>query len=225
MPIPMDWITPAYWICLLVGIIYTASAFLLGGFAHLHLPGHGLHVGGHTGFSHNYGVGGHGGHGEAHGSAHNGGPVIFTPLSPLVIAFFLTCFGAVGIVAARVLGSPTYLGLLIAVGAAFALAWLLIVTGNRLLGGMEASSEIRINSLVGTEAEVTVAISETGIGEIAYIAMGSRNVGPARSDEHVLIPRFATVRIARVVGNIFFVRQVVEDKLHTLDEPVPASRE
>ena len=212
----MDWVTATYWICLLVGIIYTVASFILGGIADV--SGHfGDLSGGHGGFSHDYGVNGHGGHGETSGSFNNDGQLIFGPFSPLVISFFLTIFGAAGIVLSRMLLAPVLLSLPAAVAAAVALAWLLIVLGNRLFGNMHVSSEIRQHTLIGTEAEVTVAIPESSIGEIAYVAMGSRNVAPARSEDLAPIPRFATVRIARIVGNIFFVRLVVEEQLRARD--------
>ena len=137
-----NWITTAYWICLLVGILYTVLALLLGGIADF--AGHvgGFHAGGGGGFSHNYGVGGHGGHGEAHGSTPGGGQVIFTPFSPLVIAFFLTCFGAFGVLLQLVYHVQLALGLGVALALALVLAWSLIVLGNRLIGGMQASSEV-----------------------------------------------------------------------------------
>ncbi len=217
-----DWITATYWVCMLVGVIYTTLALLLGGIADF--SGHtGSFGAGHGGFSHDYGVGGHGGHGATNASSQQGGPVIFGPFSPLVIAFFLTCFGACGIVMRQVFHLFPALGVLIAVALAIVLAWILIVLGNRLFGSMQVSSEVHLQSLIGTEAEVTVAIPATSIGEIAYVAMGGRTVAPARSEDQTPIARFTTVRISRVVGNFFFVRPAVEEQLRTLDTIQPGS--
>lgn len=223
MEVTGDWVFATYWICLMVGILYTVLSLLLGGIADV--AGHiGVGLGaGHGDFSHDYGVDGHSGHGEASGMHTDGGQVIFSPFSPLVVAFFLTCFGASGILLGRIFQLQLIIGMCIAVCAAAALAWAFISLGNHYLGGMQVSSEVRLSTLLGTEAEVTVAIPETGIGEIAYIAMGGRTVGPARSEDMVPIARFATVRIARIVGNIFFVRQVVEDQYRTL-ETTPSGR-
>ncbi len=178
--------------------------------------------GGGSGFSHNYGVGGHGGHGEAHGTTSGSGVVIFTPFSPLVIAFFLTCFGAIGVLMQHILSGHLVLGMAAALALALMLAWMLLVLGNKVIGGMQASSEVHVQALIGTEAEVTVAIPETAVGEIAYVAMGGRSVAPARSEDQLPIPRFSTVRITRVVGNIFFVRPVVEEQLRALDTLMPS---
>jgi membrane protein implicated in regulation of membrane protease activity len=216
----MDTITIIYGICLLVGVIYTVAAFLLGSFADF--GGHDGDMGGPAGeFSHDYGVD-TGGSGSALGSTAVGGEVLFGPFSPLVIAFFLTCFGGVGILVTIAWNLPPLISLPIAAVSGFLLAWLLTLMFNRLLGGMASSSEVRLNTLVGTDAEVTVAIPPIGVGEIAYIAMGSRYVTPARSDEQSPIPRYATVRITRIVGNTFFVRPAVEEQLRDLgDAPQP----
>ncbi len=212
----MDYLMMVYGICMAVGIIYTLAAFLMGGFADL-----GLHLGdmggGHGEFNHDYGVTGSG-HGEASGASADAGPLLFGPFSPLVVAFFLTCFGGTGVLLTTIApGMSKYLGLSLAVASGFLLAWALIAFFNRLLGGMQSSSEVRLYTLIGSDAEVTVAIPAVGVGEVAYVAMGSRYVSPARSDEQVNLPRFATVRITRIVGNTFFVRQVLEEQLRDME--------
>jgi len=214
-------ITVIYSICLLVGIVYTVAAFLMGSLGDL--GGHAGDLGGHAGdFSHDYGVDGHiGGHGEAQGATGTGGEIVFGPFSPLVIAFFLTCFGGVGMLLSTTVARSALISLPIAVISGFIFAWLLVILFNRVLGGMASSSEVRLSTLVGTEAEVTVAIPPMGIGEIAYIAMGSRYVTPARNEEQTPIPRSATVRITRIVGNTFFVRPTVDDQLRWIEEGPP----
>jgi membrane protein implicated in regulation of membrane protease activity len=203
----MDYlVVNAYEICLAIGIGYTLIAALLGGFG-----GHGAHLGA--------GHGPHFGHGVHHGHADRAdsesGEVIFGPLSPLVIAFFLTCFGAVGLLLSWQFHLRTT-SLPVALCASFLLAWLLAKMLNTLLGNMQGSSEVRLYALIGNEGEVTVDIPAEGIGEIVYIAMGSRCVAPARSDEHVLIRRFAGIRISRLVGNMFYVTPLIEDQLQHL---------
>jgi len=209
-------ITVIYGICLLVGVIYTIASFLMGSFADM--GGHDSGMGGPAGdFSHDYGVD-TGGHGEALGSTASGGEILFGPFSPLVIAFFLTCFGGVGMLMTIAFDLIPLISLPIAAASGFLLAWLLAAMFNRLLGGMASSSEVRLSTLVGTDAEVTVAIPPMGVGEIAYIAMGSRYVTPARSTEQAVIPRYATVRITRIVGNTFFVRPAAEEQLRAVEE-------
>lgn len=217
-----EWALTAYWICLFVGVGYTLIAAILGGFA-----GHGSIIDGHVGgFSHTYGVDHtvHAGHGTAT-STSDAGQVIFGPFSPLVVAFFLTCFGAVGIVLTDFYNWKVWQSLPVAVVSSFVLAWLLIALFNRILGRMQSSSDVKLYSLIGTECEVTVDIPANGIGEIAYIAAGSRCVAPAQSDIVDPIPRFSSVRITRLVGNMFYVRPIVEEEQCTPCAPPVAAHE
>lgn len=189
-----SWMMNAYWISLIVGIGYTIVSFILGG------------IGGHGHFD--VGSGGDAMDGDIGQGGHFAGEantMVFGPFSPLVIAFFLTCFGATGIILSSIKGMQA-ISLPFSVVSGFVLAWLLIMVFNRFLGGMQSSSEVRIYSLIGVDAEVTVAIPPNGIGEIAYVAMGGRNVAPARSDSRTEIPRFAGVIISRIVGNMFYVK-------------------
>ena len=201
------WAMSVYWVCLIVGVGYSLVALVMGG-AHGHGHGGGMgHGMGHGGdFNHNYGMGGHGGHGHGAAMGHDsssGTEMIFGPFSPLVIAFFLTCFGGVGVLVATHF-SPI-ISMLIAFASGIVLAYLLIYSFNKLLGSLPSSSEIKLASLVGMQAEVTVALPPTGVGEIAYVAMGSRNVAPAHNETDTTIPRFSSVRISRIVGNMFYV--------------------
>jgi hypothetical protein len=227
----MMWLISAYWICLFVGAGYTIVSFILGevggAFSHagtLHGDfGHGGQVG-ET--SHTYGV--HGAHDGGVGKSlefNQGDNVIFGPFSPLVIAFFLACFGGTGLILSRLNVLSVFVVLACALVTGVFLAYLLLVFINKVLGNLQSSSEVRLGTLVGEEAEVTVAIPEHGFGEIAYVAMGQRCVAPARSDESENIPRFAAVRITRVVGNNFYVSKRIEDQIHAVpaptDEPAP----
>lgn len=205
-----------YTISLLVGVVYTITAFLLGGIAGL---GHG--EGGGGDFSHDYGTGPDMGHGEATGGAGGGEQVIFGPFSPIVIAFFLTCFGGTGLILTSATRMNQFATLFLAGVSGFILAWLMVRIFNSVLGNIQSSSEVRLHSLIGVEAEVTVSIPPAGFGEIAYIAMGSRNTAPARSEDQQSIPRYSAVRITRIVGNLFFVRPVLEEQLRAMsDAPV-----
>lgn len=206
----MAWVANAYWICLLIGIGYTIIAFILGG------------VGGHGDISH-FDHAGSPGHGGGHAGVDSDGvQVLFGPFSPLVIAFFLVCFGAAGIILSAAFRLPPLVSLPVALAASVLLAWAMISVFNRLFGGLASSSEVKFASLAGTEGEVTVDIPPDGLGEIAYVAMGSRYVAPARNEENTTIPRFSGVRITRVVGNMLYVRPLIEDQLRNLDtEPMP----
>lgn len=216
-----QWLLTAYWICLAVGLVYTVISFVLG-----EISGVIGHVGdmgaGHGDFSHDYGVDGQGGHGAAMGADVDTGNIIFGPFSPLVIAFFLTCFGVTGVALTQVGKLGAMLSLPISIASSFVLAWLLILFFNKVLGSLQTSSEVKLHTLIGEEAEVTVAIPTTGAGEIAYIAMGSRCVTPARSEDQVAIARGSIVRISRIVGHTFYVGQITDAEETTAAPTEPA---
>ncbi|MHB9129799.1 MAG: hypothetical protein ACYDBB_01750 [Armatimonadota bacterium] len=205
-------IITAYWVCLTIGVVYAVIALILGD-----LAGHDGDIGGvHGDIGHDVGGAGHAGDGGIDGG---GGQLVFGPFSPLVIAFFLTSFGGTGLLVTRVIHPVSMLvALLLALASGFILAWLLVTGLNKLLGSLQSSSEVRMASLLGSEAEVTTQIPPDGVGEIAYVAMGARYVGPARSDEMVAIPRFSTVRIDRIVGSLFYVRLAFEEKVREMQQ-------
>src|SRR5579862_1570145 len=86
-----------YLFCLLVGLVYSVISVILGGH-HLDFGEH--DVGGH--------VGGHGG--VHHGS---GSEMNFSPWSPVVIASFITAFGAGGLISYQVFDITGILSILI----------------------------------------------------------------------------------------------------------------
>src|SRR5437867_1278923 len=102
-----------------------------------------------------------GGHGDF---SHDTGPSIF---SARIMASFLTAFGAGGVVA-------RYLGLSHLSSSAVGIASGVLLAGMvyqfaKVLYSQQASSEIRMTSLVGRTAEVTVGIPEGGVGQITLV--------------------------------------------------------
>ena len=70
----------------------------------------------------------------------------------------------------------------------------------------QSSSESRVATLVGVPATVLTPIPENGVGEIAYVQLGTRYTAPARAELGVPILGGQTVTISRVVGTQFFVK-------------------
>jgi hypothetical protein len=131
-----------------------------------------------------------------------------SPLSPTVIATFLTGFGGGGMLA------NSYFGLSLGRGVVVA-----ILTGIFLSGGTfgiltllfrntQAGSEFSLDEMVGRTVEIITPIPENGIGEVAVIARGTRTNGPARSVDGKGIRRNTPVTVVRVVGSIFYVQAV-----------------
>lgn len=127
-------------------------------------------------------------------------------ISPISIGAFLTAFGAIGIIATRGLGlSATESviwavvgSIIVALGAHFVFFYLFVAP--------QASSAVKQSDLIGITAEVTAPIPAASVGEITYVAMGSRQSAQARSANGQAIPRGATVVVESITGTVLNVR-------------------
>lgn len=143
--------------------------------------------------------------GPGAGEAVDQGVVHFSPLSPIVIAMFLTAFGGAGLITSGPLGLKPLVSVPLSVVAGFAVGALTFLLFYKLVQATQASSEAAVAGLVGLEAEVTVPIPRDGTGEIAYVARGTRYTAPARSAEGITLAAHTPVVIRRIAGNTFFV--------------------
>lgn len=133
-----------------------------------------------------------------HGDA--GGPSIF---SVRVMSAFLAAFGVGGVIARYYgLSHPAASGVGVVSGAAMSG---LVFQFARLLYSQQASSEVRMTSLVGQSAEVSVAIPEDGVGQIMITAGGERSEHIARSADGLAVPRGAEVVITGLRGDSVIV--------------------
>jgi membrane protein implicated in regulation of membrane protease activity len=182
-------ITIVYTICLVSGLIFTLFSAVAG-----HL------FGGHGGDVH-VGMGG-----QADGGiGHDGVPGI-SFLSPMVLASFITAFGALGLIFCKIdatnsvwINAPvSFFG---ALAVALAVLWLF----NTVFKKTEGSSESRVAMLIGQVAAIVTPIPENGVGEISYTQAGSRYTAPARNEKPGSIAGGKTVKITRIVGTQFFV--------------------
>src|SRR5262245_45922419 len=142
-------------------------------------------LGGH---SHHAGLGDHAlhhdiGHGSAALHADSDGEVQLSPISPVTITMFGTAFGGVGLIAAHALAMPALYSLPMALVSGSIVAGVAFYTFSKLFQATESSSEAHVTDLVGLEAEVITPIPLQGVGEIAYVARGSRFTAPARSGD------------------------------------------
>jgi membrane protein implicated in regulation of membrane protease activity len=141
------------------------------------------------------------------GAGHNGDGIHFSPLSPVVIAMFLTAFGAAGMICLKVFQVQTYLGLAVAILAGLGVAVVTFFVFVTLFHKTQSSSESRISSLIGQEAEVITPIPAEGVGEIAYTSKGARYTAPAKSSAGTDISSHSIVFIEKIVGNMFIVKR------------------
>jgi hypothetical protein len=216
----------AYLIFLILGLIYAVFTFFtssLGG-DHDLSTGHDVDVGHDLEVGHDVEVGhdadiGHGvGEGAEHGelAVADGSMTHLGPFSPMIVAMFFTCFGMSG----AILTKPIPLGVLsllpsLAIGVAG--AWASMSAFNKLFAATEASSEALVWRLVGREAEVITPIRQDGVGEIQYVARGSRYSAPARSADGKAIERGMKVTIVDSSKTIFTVKKSVEERFRDLE--------
>jgi membrane protein implicated in regulation of membrane protease activity len=200
-------IEEVYIFCFVVGAIYALIAGVGAGV-----------FGGHT---HDGGLSGHAlGHDIDHGADPGyptaQGGVHLSPVSPVTITMFVTAFGGVGLIATHTLALSVLLSLPIALASGLLLAAVTFFTFAKLFQATEGSSEPRVSELVGLEAEVITPIPTQGLGEIAYVARGSRFTAPARSEDGKPHAAHSTVLIERVVGSVFCVRKSLDERFRDL---------
>jgi hypothetical protein len=132
--------------------------------------------------------------------------VALSPLSPMVICVFLAVFGGTGIICIELLETSilvslalsTIMGILVAMAFFTAMSWLM----NKAQGSMGLSA----TSILGSEAEVTLAIPRNGLGEISFVANEMRQRASAKSENGVPIPQSHVVEVIRYTGNFYIVR-------------------
>ncbi|HEX3053403.1 MAG TPA: NfeD family protein [Aggregatilineaceae bacterium] len=131
-----------------------------------------------------------------------------TGISLLAIASFISAFGAFGLIAVTLFDAGSAASLISALlgglgmGLVAQLSWVYLLSPT-------VSSEVRQAKLVGTVAEIITPIPMNGLGQIAFIAEGSRITYSARSSEHdQSISRGTPVRIERIVGGVAYVSAI-----------------
>jgi membrane protein implicated in regulation of membrane protease activity len=132
-----------------------------------------------------------------HGDAHDaGGPSLF---SARIMAAFLTAFGVGGVVARYYnLSHPAASGVGVAAGIVMSG---IVYQFAKVLYSQQASSDVRMADLVGRSAEVSVAIPEGGVGQIALTFHGERSEHIARSHDGRPVFRGAEVVITGLRGD------------------------
>jgi len=201
----------AYWICFLLGLGYAVIAALMSGLLGF---GEGAEGGVDAGVD-----------GGVDAGADAGGEVALSPWSPMTLAMFITCFGGVGVILTK-MGLPIWFTVPPAALSGAVVAGLVFLFLLKVFMAIQGSSEATVANLVGREAEVITPIGGEGLGEIAYVARGTRYTAPARSETGEPISRYAVVRIVKIVGSTFHVRKAVEEELRSLSaeemsEPTP----
>lgn len=127
------------------------------------------------------------------------------PLSGKVVAVGLTAFGATGMITQYYDWDAPMSALTsgLAAGLTGALVWWML---SALYKG-SASTDVNISSLVGRQAQVTVGISASSVGEILVPAADSTRHILARARDGQAIAAGSTVRIVQSMGNVVLVER------------------
>jgi len=134
-----------------------------------------------------------------------------SPLSPTIIATFLTGFGGGGMLAHSYFGLSLGRGVLVAVLTGTLLSCGTFAVLTLLFRNTQAGAEYSLDDMVGRVVQIITPIPENGMGEVAIIAKGTRIVGPARSEDGRALARNTPVKVVRVVGNLYYVRSVTAE--------------
>jgi membrane protein implicated in regulation of membrane protease activity len=182
-----------FFLCLLGGLIWAViSLILAGGFAgdsatDVHTEGGGID------------------HGDVSGE------ITFSPMSPTVIAVFITAFGAGGIVATEGLEWGALAAMGLACGSGLLIAGLVYEVLSAVYKRTQGSSEAVASDFIGITAEVLTPIPADGTGEVAYVIKGTRYTGSARSVGGEAIAKNRLVEIVRVAGSTVYVKMLPDD--------------
>jgi membrane protein implicated in regulation of membrane protease activity len=166
------------------GLLFLLVMLFFGG-------GHDLHVGDMDG-----------GHDISHAADGEGGPSIF---SSRIIASFVAAFGFGGTIG-------RYLDFGYPVSSAFGIVSGVVLASvvfkfAQILYSQQASSEVKMTSLVGMTAEVAIAIPEGHLGQISLSAAGERSTHIARSRDGKAIPQGTPVVIREIRGDYVVVER------------------
>ena len=130
---------------------------------------------------------------DGDGDSPGGGLVNLT-----VISTFITVFGGAGALMHYTFKAGAGPGLGAALAVAFSLAAVMALLLRKIVSSTQAGSETQ--SAKGMSAEVITPIPEGGLGEIAYVAKGSRYVSPAREKGGGAVGKSAAVVIVEMSG-------------------------
>lgn len=120
-------------------------------------------------------------HSPGHGHASSSAPGF---LSPMMVAFFLVCFGLIGLLTSQWQYQMGARSLIPAVGVGAVLSYLLRKGVGLIFSGATGGNEPRPGEEIGLQAEVINTIPADGPGAVAYIVRGIRYTRPARSATH-----------------------------------------
>jgi membrane-bound ClpP family serine protease len=137
--------------------------------------------------------------------------ITVSPISPIMIASFITTFGGIGIISIQLFDVRAEMSLVFATVGGLAAAGFMYAFVSQFLVRSQGSTVVRRGELVGLQGEVTVPIGETTTGQVSYVTKSGRMKAMARSVDGSAIPRGRFVRIVRTIGPRVLVEPLSAD--------------
>lgn len=131
-----------------------------------------------------------------------------TGVSTLAIASFVTAFGGGGLLSRLLIDANGAISIVVALasGLVFGIAAQMFFV---YILSPTISSEVQQTKLIGVVAEIVTPIPVNGIGQIAFVAQGSRVTYSARATDNTQnMQRGTPVRIERIVGGVAYVSPI-----------------
>lgn len=147
------------------------------------------------------------------GDIAHGGADGISPLKPIVIATFITLFGGFGTIGHFVSNAAAILVFLFALLMGLIGAAAIFYTVVLPMYKCQSNSVISNESISNTVADVITPIPLEGLGEVTYVASGSKYISPAKSLNQEEIPKGSQVIIVEIKDNIAEVIKKPEIKL------------
>ncbi len=122
------------------------------------------------------------------------------PISGTVVGTFITGFGGGGSIAHYFLEWAVFPGLLAATATGLVMAGAAFGVLEMIFSRTQAGSEFKSSDADGRLAEVITTIPEDGIGEIAYIVRGQRELASGRAVDGRAIAKGTMVVIEQMMG-------------------------
>jgi len=133
---------------------------------------------------------------------------IVSPFKPILIAFFLTVFGGLGLIFLPIF-PMAWMVIGVAAAGALGLSWLIFRFVITPLYRWQNTSAHDRQSTIGTTAKVAEHIPQGGYGKITYTYDDKIMSGPAKSEDGNEIERNAMVEIVYIEKNTYHVRQKI----------------
>lgn len=147
-------------------------------------------------------------HFDLGGGHHADGSGEATGVSMLAIASFVSSFGAVGLISVSLFDASAPVSLIAALTGGIVMGILAQLFFVYILSPT-VSSEVHQANLIGIVGEVITPIPSNGLGQIAFVAQGSRMTYSARATEsEENYKRGTPVRIERIVGGVAYVSPI-----------------